>query len=229
MKTVKKEIYPCPAELPGPHSVLWYINRAELVKLACKDPTAKMEVSAVYVTPSEKVLALLGIATKVGAKRAFEIGTNAGATAVNLYLHGMHVETIDLPEPLDVTRNVLVEEYDAKLIPVPFNRMYLCELHTPVVCHAGDTRTWKPGALAGTFDLVFVDGDHTTPMVKNDTALALDLLRPGGTIVWDDAGIETVAVALREFEAEHGEVTLVECGCVSNGRDWPIATWTHHA
>jgi predicted O-methyltransferase YrrM len=225
VKTIKKESLPCPEKLPGPHSVIFFINRQGLVASAICVEEGKLEVKACYTTPAEKVRGILGIAAQVNAKRAFEIGTCAGGTAANLYLAGMHVETIDLAEPLDVSRDALTFDYSDDWILVPQNRMFIRGMHLPITCHVGDTRTWKPGSLAGTFDLVFVDGDHSTAMVKNDTALALDLLRPGGTIVWDDAGIESVAVVLRDFEQERGEVTLVECGAVSNGRDWPIAVW----
>jgi len=35
-------------------------------------------------------------------------------------------------------------------------------------------------------DAVFIDGDHSRRVVEHDTALARELLRPGGIIVWHD-------------------------------------------
>lgn len=36
------------------------------------------------------------------------------------------------------------------------------------------------------FDWVYVDGSHEAPDVLRDSVHALDLLRPGGVIIWDD-------------------------------------------
>lgn len=49
------------------------------------------------------------------------------------------------------------------------------------------------------FDLVWIDGDHTAPVVAHDVQWALELLRPGGIIACHDHGEVTcpgVAVAL---------------------------------
>ena len=41
--------------------------------------------------------------------------------------------------------------------------------------------------LTERFDMVFLDGDHTYDVVKEDFAVALKLLNPGGTVVFHDA------------------------------------------
>ena len=43
-----------------------------------------------------------------------------------------------------------------------------------------------PVLAAGSFDLVFVDGDHTYAAVKSDVALAIPLVRDGGILCGDD-------------------------------------------
>lgn len=44
-------------------------------------------------------------------------------------------------------------------------------------------------------DVVFIDGDHSRKGVENDTALARQIVRPGGVIVWhDDNGSPRVEV-----------------------------------
>lgn len=53
-------------------------------------------------------------------------------------------------------------------------------------------------------DMVFIDGDHGRAAVKHDTALARDIVRPGGLIVWHDyhhAGTVDVADVLEEMAA----------------------------
>jgi len=42
------------------------------------------------------------------------------------------------------------------------------------------------------FDLVFVDADHEADRVAFDTALALQMLKPGGVIAWHDWDMPTV-------------------------------------
>ena len=37
-----------------------------------------------------------------------------------------------------------------------------------------------------TFDIIYVDGDHTAPSVLQDAVLAFPLLKPGGVMVFDD-------------------------------------------
>jgi predicted O-methyltransferase YrrM len=43
-------------------------------------------------------------------------------------------------------------------------------------------------------DAAFIDGDHSAEGVRRDTILARALIRPGGIIVWHDAGNKNVEV-----------------------------------
>jgi predicted O-methyltransferase YrrM len=36
------------------------------------------------------------------------------------------------------------------------------------------------------FDAIFIDGDHSCEGVRNDSALAYQLIQPGGVIIWHD-------------------------------------------
>ena len=40
----------------------------------------------------------------------------------------------------------------------------------------------------GRYDLIFIDGGHTSEIIENDTKLALAMLAEGGCIVWHDYG-----------------------------------------
>jgi predicted O-methyltransferase YrrM len=54
----------------------------------------------------------------------------------------------------------------------------------------GDSHDLTPGAFVdrhGRPDLVFIDGDHTSGGVRQDTHLALGVLAEGGAIFWHDA------------------------------------------
>jgi len=50
-----------------------------------------------------------------------------------------------------------------------------------------DSRDWDTSAYpAGFFDSAFIDGGHATDVVSSDTRKALQLVRPGGIILWHD-------------------------------------------
>jgi predicted O-methyltransferase YrrM len=61
---------------------------------------------------------------------------------------------------------------------------------TPVAAkvrqHFGDSKTFDEREWAGECDLVFVDGSHARSYVESDSRKALNLVRPGGLILWHD-------------------------------------------
>ncbi len=66
----------------------------------------------------------------------------------------------------------------------------------------------KAGRLAGvkngTWDMVVIDGDHRSEAVVKDATLALQLVRPGGWLLFDDVRtqqkkVDEVEVGLRKF------------------------------
>ncbi|MDB4913004.1 MAG: hypothetical protein JWM95_648 [Gemmatimonadetes bacterium] len=50
----------------------------------------------------------------------------------------------------------------------------------------GDSKTFDVSPWAEKCDLVFVDGSHAYSYVVSDTAKAMDLVRPGGLVLWHD-------------------------------------------
>src|SRR5204863_237070 len=50
----------------------------------------------------------------------------------------------------------------------------------------GDSKTLDITPWAGTCDLVFVDGSHAYSYVVSDSEKALQLVRPGGLVLWHD-------------------------------------------
>jgi hypothetical protein len=117
------------------------------------------------------------IARAVGARRIFEIGTYRGQTtcAIAQVCPEAEIFTLNLPP-----------EADARY--APFLGWYI--RHSPfqnrirqLFC---DSRLFDTGPYRKSMDFVFVDGDHSYDAVKNDTAKALELLRPGGVVIWHD-------------------------------------------
>jgi predicted O-methyltransferase YrrM len=49
-----------------------------------------------------------------------------------------------------------------------------------------DLDRFDPGPYRSSADLVFVDSGHDYESVKRDSRLALELLAPGGCVIWDD-------------------------------------------
>ena len=69
-------------------------------------------------------------------------------------------------------------------------------------------------AAGGPFDLVFVDGDHSTESVRRDIESMLPLLAPGAYLVFHDAHYWQVEAAIEQsVVASSG--ALVDCGMVS--------------
>jgi hypothetical protein len=56
----------------------------------------------------------------------------------------------------------------------------VCQIYSD--SRAWDTRNYP----AGFFDSAFIDGGHAYDIVENDTKLAIELVRPGGLIMWHD-------------------------------------------
>ncbi|MEX2608377.1 MAG: class I SAM-dependent methyltransferase [Gemmatimonadota bacterium] len=52
--------------------------------------------------------------------------------------------------------------------------------------HFGDSKALDPAPWAGQCDLVFVDGSHAASYVRSDTEKALELVAPGGLVLWHD-------------------------------------------
>jgi hypothetical protein len=56
----------------------------------------------------------------------------------------------------------------------------VCQIYSD--SRAWDTRNYPPGF----FDTVFIDGGHAQDIVANDSTLAIELVRPGGVVMWHD-------------------------------------------
>ncbi len=60
-------------------------------------------------------------------------------------------------------------------------------------------------------DAVFIDGDHSRKGVLNDTELALQVIRPGGIVMWHDyhdLGTVDVRDVLHEIQKEFPDMPL---------------------
>jgi predicted O-methyltransferase YrrM len=66
----------------------------------------------------------------------------------------------------------------------------------------GDSATFAFAPYHRSIDLVFVDGSHAYEYALNDSRIAMELIRDGGTILWHDYGEwDGVTRALNELHA----------------------------
>lgn len=75
-------------------------------------------------------------------------------------------------------------------------KMNLAELADHVQFLPGDSRKVLRGFIAPVFDLIHVDGDHTSPVVDQDVGNAWRLIKPGGVVCGDDFNEAAVSFAV---------------------------------
>ena len=125
-------------------------------------------------------------------KTCFEIGTFDGRTTLNMAANAgpdCHVYTLDLPpEGLNKT-GLKIANGDENFIKKDASgtRFTKSPWAKNITQLYGDSATFEFKPYEGKMDVVFVDGAHSYDYVKNDTAIALRLLKPeGGMIMWHD-------------------------------------------
>lgn len=131
--------------------------------------------------PHSELPALFAAFERTGARTVFEIGTYKGATAAafGIAFPKAHVTTIDLPDPSQTMWNPLDTKQTGEAV-----RTLDVKNVTQVRMSSDNLGTWV--AEGRKFDMVFVDGDHSTEGVVRDVAFALDLLAPGGCVIVHD-------------------------------------------
>lgn len=85
---------------------------------------------------------------------------------------------------------------------------------------------------ANCFDLIVIDGDHNASAVLEDARLSLQLLKPGGWMIFDDyhndrPKVDHVQTGVAQFLEEHGNDVTQEwyhryCVCYSKNQPQPV-------
>lgn len=135
------------------------------------------------------------IARVLEAKRIFEFGTYLGRTTYHLALSGPDVNVVSLNLP---------PEEDKRIAPFLGSYFKGTEVEAQIELVLQDSRKFDTEAYKNSFDLIFVDGDHSYELIANDTKKAFELLKPGGTIIWHDFAAKSPGVLkfLGEFSEE---------------------------
>jgi hypothetical protein len=124
-----------------------------------------------WSTPLADILMLLKVAVCTKPKKLLEVGSFRGYTALLLAQHvssDAKIVTVDrYPEHGEAYQNT------------PFASV--------IERRVGETNTamFQQDAL-GSYDLIFIDADHSYAGVKHDTELVLPLVSPNGFILWHD-------------------------------------------
>lgn len=162
---------------------------------------------------SELALLAKAATTVASGREIVEIGTFDGRTTLNLAANsppGTAVFTLDLPSDHPTQFALVGGERRYVDKPASGERYRRCglpwsESAARIVQLYGDSATFDFSSRFGRAGLVFVDGSHAYEYAMKDTDTALQLIVPGGIVLWHDYGIwEGVTRALEEIEAARG-------------------------
>jgi predicted O-methyltransferase YrrM len=142
-------------------------------------------------TPLDE-LAYLALITKAcRPSNIFEIGTFRGRTALNFAMNAPDdctVWTLDLPPAERAPFANVTNPADRAIIHASKTGVDYQDKPEARKIHQlyGNSISFDFSPYAGQMDLVFIDGAHHYEAVISDTRNALNLVKPGGTILWHD-------------------------------------------
>jgi predicted O-methyltransferase YrrM len=166
--------------------------------------------SDVIATPLEQLACLAMITRAFEPRTIFEIGTFTGRTALNFAINSPKdclVYTMDLP--LD-NRHAAAQDSgraDSEIIRhSETGRDYRgTEYEDKIQQLYADSQTFDFTSFEGQVDMVYIDGAHHYEAVCRDTRSALQMLRPGGHVLWDEFAMY----------GDYNDVTRAVRDCVS--------------
>lgn len=142
--------------------------------------------------PTE-VVALAAMVRKLRPRRLLEIGTFEGNTTVNLIANApsdARMVTVDLPPDWDgVYAQQVPSIHVNAAVGVQIGRQFLDSPYSHRVTQVFEDSGTFDWALDAPYDFILIDGCHTYEYALSDTRNALQVLRPGGVIVWHDYGM----------------------------------------
>jgi predicted O-methyltransferase YrrM len=117
------------------------------------------------------------IAAAINAHNIFEFGTYRGQTTCGLasVSNDVTVYTLNLAPDQAGSYGPYIGQFIS-------TSPYKSRIHQIF----SDSANFDSSPFLSKMDFIFIDADHSYDAVKNDTALAFKMLRPGGVIVWHD-------------------------------------------
>jgi predicted O-methyltransferase YrrM len=126
-----------------------------------------------WSTPIADVTMLLTIVVCTRPKRLMEVGSYRGYTALMLAKH------------LEADARLLTVDFDARHGEAYRNSSHAAKIERRV---ARVEESAFINDVRGSYDLIFLDADHTYEAVKRDTIVLLELLAEKGYFIWHDFG-----------------------------------------
>ena len=172
-----------------------------------------------WAMPENELMVLAALAKILKPKNVFEFGTFTGASTLAMATNtpeNTRIHTLDIPPQNRRSHRTGVGS------DIPFDfEIGQCFKSTPwekkIEIHTCDAKSFDAGPFRRQMDLIFVDADHTYSFVRNDTEKALEMIAPGGVILWhdyrwDDESPECAGVTRRvnEFHEEFGNCTEIQ-------------------
>ena len=163
---------------------------------------AAVRLSQLDVVPGNVSLTELTVIAAICARRKpatiFEIGTCDGRTTLNLADNSpplTRTYTLDLPaSQIGATAHALAPGEEAFVPKGASGSRFRDSPHAARITQLyGDSATFDFSPYRGEIDLVFVDASHAYEYALADSRTALELVRPGGFILWHDYGIGRLA------------------------------------
>lgn len=144
-------------------------------------------------TTSDEEAYVLACLSK-GVRRIFEFGTCSGRTTYLMALNSSseaQITTLTLP-PDDPSMRLQTEmnshDVSHAVSESHFDQFVYSETEVAYKVEQlfQDSATLDVGPYQGKMDLIFIDGGHSYAYIKSDTEKAMQMVAPGGLIVWHD-------------------------------------------
>lgn len=151
---------------------------------------------------------LVALIRSVNAKAVLEFGINVGRTAQAIL---EYCPTVVSYEGVDVPIGYVTEKAVQRgEVPTVVGELVVQDPRVKLIVRPTGSHELTSKDLSPC-DAVFVDGDHSRKGVMNDTGLALEMVRPGGIIMWHDyhdLGTVDVRDVLHECQKEFPDMPL---------------------
>lgn len=133
--------------------------------------------------PYAETAALAYVCRAVAPRRILEIGTYVGATALVMAENSpatAEIVTVDV-KPVEFYLRQTGQRTNASA-----DSYVASPLGSKVTQIVADSTAFDFSPFAGSFDLVFLDGNHSYDFARRDSDLALRMIHDRGVILWDD-------------------------------------------
>lgn len=145
------------------------------------------------------------VAANANASRCLEIGTGRGYLTATIGLNA--------PEAAVYTINIPPEEFDrgGRLTTMKLERDEIGAFYREIGLKNitqifANTAIWQPDL--GEIQFAFIDGSHDSEFVVNDTKKVLQMMKPGGFILWHDFNLSLAGTFPWIFSVCKGLETL---------------------